>query len=339
VDLKSGAHAVIIGFGNVALDCARLLLRQAAGLAATDMPSPVVGAFVTSTIRHVTLVARRSAAYVAATPKELREVLHLPGVTCSVHNAELDADDQNALEAGPRQHRRALEALLAAASHPPDAGAHGGDARTLRVVFLRSPVECLPRAEDKQSVGAVRLRANKMSGPPDRRVARPVQPGAGGVEDDVLAADVLLSSVGYAGLPFDSDVPFDAKSATIPHAGGAVVHPDTGEPISGLFTVGWAKRGATGIIGTNLTCAEETVATLLAHADAGRLPEPSIRDCAPADRVAQILHALGVKVLTRDAWTKLDEAERARGQAAGKPREKMTSLSDMLAYAETCIKG
>ncbi len=38
----------------------------------------------------------------------------------------------------------------------------------------------------------------------------------------------------------------------------------------GVHLAGWAKRGPTGFLGTNETCVqEETVASLLDHADAG----------------------------------------------------------------------
>ena len=46
---------------------------------------------------------------------------------------------------------------------------------------------------------------------------------------------------------------------------------------SGVYVVGWAKRGPTGYIGTNKSCAEETVAALLEDLEAGlarRAPVP-----------------------------------------------------------------
>ena len=332
VDLRAGRHAVIIGLGNVALDCARLLLRDPSSLAGTDMPSAVVAAFAQSTIRHVTLIARRSAAHVAATPKELREVLNVPGVRCRLEHAELDEGDAAQLEAGPRPHRRALDELLkASARDSGNAAADAGGDKTLTVLFKHSPVEVL--SAPGGHVTALRLRANVMSGPSGARVASLVADTA---RDVVLPADVVLTSVGYRGLPIDTGVPFDAATGTIPHVGGAVVDPGAGDaPVAGLFAVGWCKRGATGIIGTNLTCAEDTVATLAEHAQAGRLHHPAeaTHDEA-AVRVLQALTASGAKVLSAHAWAQLDAAERTRGAERGKPREKVTALQDMLAFAD-----
>ena len=335
MDLRAGSHAVIVGLGNVALDCARLLLREPGSLAQTDMPSAVVNAFALSTITHVTLIARRSAAHVAATPKELREVLNLPRVRCFLAHAVLDEGDTAQLEAGPRPHRRALDELLKASTRDRAQGAAAdadGGHKTLTVMFKHSPVELLSAGKDGH-VTAVRLRANAMSGPVGARVARPV---ADTSRDVVLPADVVLSSVGYRGLPIDAGVPFDAATGTIPHVGGAVVDPTAGDtPVAGLYAVGWCKRGATGIIGTNLTCAEDTVATLAQHAQTGMLrhPQHSTHDEAAA-HVLQALTATGARVLTAAAWARLDAAERERGAARGKPREKVTALRDMLAFAD-----
>jgi len=55
----------------------------------------------------------------------------------------------------------------------------------------------------------------------------------------------------------------------VPHERGRVA----GRP--GTYVVGWIKRGPSGGIGANRTCAAETVGTLLADAVAGRLPAPS----------------------------------------------------------------
>ena len=51
-------------------------------------------------------------------------------------------------------------------------------------------------------------------------------------------------------------------------------------------------------------------------------------------RVLQALTASGAKVLSAHAWAQLDAAERTRGAERGKPREKVTALQDMLAFAD-----
>ncbi|MZD10099.1 4Fe-4S ferredoxin, partial [Streptomyces sp. SID5785] len=103
--------------------------------------------------------------------------------------------------------------------------------------------------------------------------------------------------------------PFDEDSGTVPHEGGRV------EP--GVYVAGWIKRGPTGFIGTNKTCAHETVESLLDDFAAGRLTPPAAGTGATAD-------ALGL-----DAWRAIDRAERAAGAAQGRPRVKFTDAASL----------
>ena len=50
-----------------------------------------------------------------------------------------------------------------------------------------------------------------------------------------------------------------------------VINPATGQPLPGVYTAGWIKRGPRGVIGTNRTCAHETVGHLLDGYAAGEL--------------------------------------------------------------------
>ena len=65
-------------------------------------------------------------------------------------------------------------------------------------------------------------------------------------------AGLVLTSIGYRGRPI-RDLPFDDAAAVVPNDGGRVV----GAP--GSYVAGWIKRGPTGFIGTNKSCAAQTV--------------------------------------------------------------------------------
>ncbi|MDA3646323.1 FAD-dependent oxidoreductase [Saccharopolyspora indica] len=80
--------------------------------------------------------------------------------------------------------------------------------------------------------------------------------------DVEIAAGRVIRAVGYRGTELPG-LPFDAGTGTIPHEGGRV------RP--GTYVVGWIKRGPSGGIGANRTCAQETVGSLLEDAVAGRL--------------------------------------------------------------------
>ncbi|KNC80953.1 hypothetical protein SARC_06702 [Sphaeroforma arctica JP610] len=81
VDLSKVESVVILGQGNVALDCARLLLAPVSELAKTDVCTHAVRALEKSSIRKVHIVGRRGPMQAAFTIKELREMTKLPDTT------------------------------------------------------------------------------------------------------------------------------------------------------------------------------------------------------------------------------------------------------------------
>ena len=90
---------------------------------------------------------------------------------------------------------------------------------------------------------------------------------------ETLEAGLVLTSIGYRGRPV-AGLPFDADTGTIPHHAGRV----SGR--AGVYVAGWIKRGPNGFIGTNRSCALETVRALVEDHNAGRLP--ALRVTPPA---------------------------------------------------------
>lgn len=56
---------------------------------------------------------------------------------------------------------------------------------------------------------------------------------------------------------------FDYDYCTVRHLRGRVERPFSNKGLGGLYVVGWLKRGPSGIIGTNMLDAKETVASIL----------------------------------------------------------------------------
>ena len=102
-----------------------------------------------------------------------------------------------------------------------------------------------------------------------------------------------------------------------------------GAPVPGLYVAGWIKRGPTGVIGTNKPDGYETAASLLA--DVPGLPPCPTPDTA---ELLQLLRSRGVRAVSFDDWRRLDAAEVARGKPAGKPREKLATVAEMLALLD-----
>jgi ferredoxin/flavodoxin---NADP+ reductase len=125
----------------------------------------------------------------------------------------------------------------------------------------------------------------------------------------MLPADLVVAAIGYRteALP---GVPFDDSRGLIPNTAGRIA--------PGTYVVGWAKRGPQGVIGTNRVDAAETVAALVADADA--LACRSVGD----DDLADLLQRRGVRVLGWADWMRIDAEERSRGRARGRERTKVS---------------
>jgi ferredoxin/flavodoxin---NADP+ reductase len=315
----SARRAVVVGNGNVAIDCARMLALTPAELAGTDTADHALAALADSRVEEVVVLGRRGPLQAAFTNPELRELVDLADAQVIVDPAELalDAVSAAALDDGSAGTTAAknLELLRAYAQAPPS-----GKRRRIVLRFGVSPVELVER---DGSVGGVRVVRNELAS--DGRggvAARPTE------HIETIEAGLVLRAVGYRGTPLP-DVPFDARRATIHNAGGRVTDPASGEPLPGLYTAGWVKRGPSGVIGTNKKCAQETVTLLLADLAADCLPAPASE---PDALLAQLRDA-GVPVVDFDGWRAIDVHERGLGEPQGRPRVKLVRRDEQLARA------
>jgi ferredoxin--NADP+ reductase len=135
---------------------------------------------------------------------------------------------------------------------------------------------------------------------------------------------MLLRAVGYRGAPI-AGLPFDEASGTVPHENGRV----TGMP--GTYVVGWIKRGPSGGIGANRTCAAETVGTLLTDAVGGALPAPS----RPAKAFHRLVRSRNRQVVDASGLAAIERTEVARGLREGRPRVKLTTVAELMKSARS----
>ncbi|MGV9880243.1 FAD-dependent oxidoreductase [Streptomyces sp. NPDC003006] len=295
VDL-SAERVVVVGNGNVALDVARILLADPDALARTDIADHALAALRESRVREVVLLARRGPEDAAYTSSELLALKHLPGV-------ELVVDDHD-----PRI------ALAVDEADP------GGKAAVLRGVTRRRMDWEGPPESGRRIVLRFHCTPAEVLGG-DRVEAVRVASDAG---ERILRAGMMLRAIGYRGLPVVG-LPFDEVSGTIPHEGGRV----TGQP--GTYVVGWIKRGPTGGIGANRTCAAETVTTLLADAVAGALPAP-LHTTRSFHRLARRRNR---RLIDARGLAAIERTETARGRRADRPRVKLATLTELLTTSRT----
>ncbi len=300
----SGKRAVVIGNGNVALDVARMLLLPASELSRTDTADHALAALAASNIREVTVIGRRGPAQAAFTTPELRELADIEGL-------DVGLDDPAALDLPPSPDapdpKRVERNLAVLAKYGAGAGANE---RRLRFRFLRSPVEIIG---DGRVEGLV-VGVNRL----EEREGRLQAVDAG--EREILPADLIVRAVGYRGTPLPG-VPFDERSGTIPHDGGAVIGGDR------EYVAGWIKRGPSGVIGTNRGCGVDSAERLIADL-AGRIGTAA----SPAEVSAWLRRACPDHV-DHAGWMRIDRHETGRGQAAERPRVKLVTLAEMLAVA------
>jgi ferredoxin--NADP+ reductase len=310
--------AAVVGVGNVAVDVARILCRTPEELATTDIADYALEALRHSRIKKVYMLGRRGPAQAAFTNPELKELGELNGadLLISPEEAALDEFSRTALAKGQdRATVRKVDMLQAYARRK-----DGNKPRQLILRFLVSPVEL--RGDAAGHVVAIRLVQNVLY-PTEVGTLRP-QP------TDIfeeLPVGLVFRSVGYRGVPLPG-VPFDDRWGVILNQKGRVLDPETLQPVSGIYTAGWIKRGPTGVIGTNKPDALETVQCMLEDLGKGAVLHPVY--AAPAAAEKRIRERQPAYVSYTD-WQRLNALEVARGQAIGRPRVKITRVEEMYA--------
>jgi ferredoxin/flavodoxin---NADP+ reductase len=315
----SAKRVVVIGNGNVAADVTRMLLLSAEELARTDVADHALAALSESGVEEVVVLGRRGPAQAAFTSAELRELGRLEGVDARVAPDEIELDPVSArwlAEEGTFTARKNVELLREFAARAEQPGAR----RRVVLRFLRSPVEL--RGDGR--VEAVDVRRNEIVRDENGRLRAQAVDG----ELETIECGLVLRSVGYRAVPLP-DVPFDERHYVLPNDRGRVRTAD-GDPLPGVYAVGWIKRGPTGILGTNKRDAEETVSCLVEDLRDGALPEPP----EPGrERIDALLAERAPGLVTADGWRAIAAQELERGRAEQRPRVKLASRDELLAAA------
>jgi adrenodoxin-NADP+ reductase len=339
-DFSTITSVAICGLGNVALDIARVLLQPVDRLALSDAAEHAVAVLRKSAVQDVHLLGRRGPAQAAFTPKELRELLGMEGIKVKIHpQGCLDLNPACAAEVkSNRIKRRVVEVLGKALVE----GDKPGE-RTLHLHFLRSPIKILQTAQG--SVAGVRLEHTALQEGTETGAAQKAV-GTGITSD--LPAQLVLESIGYKSSPIEG-APFNSKLGIIPNQLGQVVAVSSSDdggstaavPVPGLFVCGWLKRGPSGIIGTNLVDAEQTVDTMVRSQDTFPNLSGGDGDGGGGERgasgrqgLAKLLEERCVNVVDFKGWEAIDAEEVRRGKAVGKPREKIVKVEEMLEIAK-----
>jgi ferredoxin/flavodoxin---NADP+ reductase len=296
--LLDAESVAVVGVGNVAVDVARILVKDPAALRVTDIPQSVLDTLCASKVLQVHIIGRRGPAQAKFTTKELRELGELSGVDIAVWPDEIDstvydpAGHGTQLAAADRRVRGNLAVLTSWAGRPP-----GGTDRRLALRFWLRP----ERVEGTERVTGLTVERTRLD-----------EAGrlAGTGEYETIPVQMVFRSVGYQSVPLPG-VPFDERTATVPNSDGRVTGPD-GSPLPGEYVAGWLKRGPTGVVGTNKSDAAATVRSLLADLAAADAPG------APRVPFTGVLAARGIQPVGYEDWLRVERAEAELAASLGR---------------------
>ena len=270
--------AVVIGAGNVAMDVARMLALEPSELDPTDTADHALDVFKKSSVRDVYISARRGPEHAAFTSPELRELPKLEHTNVVINLDDVKAAIIRAGDAPEKDVKSNLDAMLSIAEAEPKS-----HERTMRFLFQHTP---------KEIVGTERVEAVIYSTP---------------TGEVTVKCGIVITAIGYhaegiAGVAYES---------------GKVVNTD-GRVKENIYVVGWAKRGPSGVIGTN-------------KSDAATVIELIIEDLHPPKNNGDISDLITDQVvIDQSGWQKINAAEVAAGEAKGKPRVKSVRRIELI---------
>jgi ferredoxin--NADP+ reductase len=273
--------AVVIGAGNVAMDVARMLALEPTELDPTDTADHAIDAFKKSNIRKVYISARRGPEHAAFTSPELRELPKLEHTNVVMRREDIEAAIERAGTEPEKDVKSNLDAMLLIAENP-----KSQHERTMEFLFQHTPKEIL---------GTDRVEGVVYATPNG---------------DVTIKCGLVITAIGYEAQSIEG----------VPYDGGKVANSD-GHVSGNMYVVGWAKRGPSGVIGTNKSDAaavmELLVSDLKSPKNAGDLSE-------------LLTHQI---VVSQEHWQKINAAEVAAGEPKGKPRVKSIERTLLLKHA------
>eukprot|EP00592_Proboscia_alata_P025778 CAMPEP_0194445842 /NCGR_PEP_ID=MMETSP0176-20130528/128091_1 /TAXON_ID=216777 /ORGANISM="Proboscia alata, Strain PI-D3" /LENGTH=637 /DNA_ID=CAMNT_0039272457 /DNA_START=17 /DNA_END=1930 /DNA_ORIENTATION=+ len=384
---KKQTRVVIVGQGNVALDCARILTKSVQdgkdSLFHTDITQHslsvlgnndddddddnntsggggvavsivgrrghVQGSFTIKELRELTkmeknhdctFVVRDDHVQGSFTIKELRELTKMEknhDCTFVVRDDELElggSTPSSQVEVTDSRAKKRIDKLLRSVSTPTGAidETESATKNSIHIRYLWNPIsfnaptDNNDNSQSQQSVKSVTFERTRLTGEPHAQTA------VGTGEYTTLPADLVLKSIGYKGRPLpgldelgvdSGDVSvFDERRGVIRNINGRV-------GVERLYVAGWIKRGPSGIIGTNITDARDTVASMLE--DLPLLTSTNSNKLG-RDGLLALLTERNVKVVDWNSWREINrvETDPGRRRSDSQPREKLVSVDGML---------
>lgn len=310
IDIQTES-VVIIGQGNVAIDCARILTQSASEdskLSSTDIAKHALQMLrYESKIKEVFVVGRRGAVQSSFTNKELREVIsQIPECVSTVMQSEYDQSMNNTsvIEMEERAIKRKMNIFEYALNNELLTKYQ----KSLHFRFLLSPKKF---NSDTKRVTSVTFERNELQG----NVFEQKAIGIGHTID--IECGLVLLSIGYQSQLMDQSLiqSWDDIHHCFKHSNGQLLNHER------IFVAGWLKRGPNGIIGTNIPDAQETVNSILCL-------QTECNHVSSVHELMKICNDKKLKIVDKQGWYKICAYERAQN-------EKMINIQSMIEVANS----
>lgn len=330
IDFSQVKDVVIIGNGNVAIDVARLLAKEEKDLRHLDIPEHVLSKLKDSNIENIHIIARRGLMQSAFTIKEIRELSKIEGINLIIYKDEIENSlNENSIEeiealvpADKRQLLRKIEFVKKFLTV--DRKDHNSLAsiphkrRNVYFRFLQNPSQ-IHVNNTSGNVEAISFNKTKLIGKTFSQTFENIPN-----EIETIRTNLVFKSIGYKSVKLFPQLNFDENEKVLRHQNGIVMNNDN-ELLRNIFTVGWVKIGAKGIIDTTLRDSYDTAASIFKAISNGTI-EPKATDY---DYILSKLEENKVKPISYEDWKKIDAYEVEEGKRRNKLREKITDINKM----------
>ncbi len=295
VDTSSDT-AVVIGAGNVAMDVARILAIDPTELDPTDVAEHALSRLKKSNIRTVIICGRRGPEHAAFTAPELRDLPKLENTDVFIDPKQIEdaiksIEEMDEIE---KDLKNNIEAMKTIAEHKKK-----GVPRKLEIKFLLTPLEIKGNGKVEEIVFQKnRVESGKVVATKERFSVK---------------TGLVITAIGYESIEYPG---ITIESGRISNIAGHVEH--------NVYAVGWAKRGPTGVIGTNKSDSNDVVDLIIEN----------LKDPKTSEGITGLLKS-GHVVIDQIAWEKINASEVISGELAGKPRVKEVDWKRMISLGRS----
>jgi ferredoxin--NADP+ reductase len=290
VDLSCDT-AVIIGTGNVAIDIARMLLINPTYLKSTDTAEHALVKFNGSKIKNVIICGRRGPEHASFSASELRSLLNLENVDVYIDSLQIDQANLRCNQIGTieKDLRKNLDAMGFISEQ-----VKNDYEKKLKFMFLATPKEIIGDSKVK----GINFDINEVK---DGKVIATGKSFS--VDTGLVITAIGYNSLDYGGVRFEK--------GRIKNIAGHVE--------DNVYTTGWAKRGPSGVIGTNKSDAADVVELIISN-----LGKP--KEGKSINALVKPNH----QIINQVGWEKINASEVISGEIVGKPRIKVADWKRLI---------